>query len=40
MEFRAGKMVMDGARVNPDTRKGLIRIGRVREETAYSSYSS
>lgn len=29
LEFRAGKMLMDGNRVIPDTRKGLIRIGRV-----------
>ncbi|XP_073032230.1 26S proteasome regulatory subunit RPN13 isoform X1 [Primulina eburnea] len=28
LEFRAGKMLMDGNRVIPDTRKGLIRIGR------------
>ncbi|XP_073281603.1 26S proteasome regulatory subunit RPN13-like, partial [Primulina huaijiensis] len=28
LEFRAGKMLMDGNRVIPDTRKGLTRIGR------------
>uniref|UniRef100_A0A0D3GBM8 Uncharacterized protein n=1 Tax=Oryza barthii TaxID=65489 RepID=A0A0D3GBM8_9ORYZ len=27
-EFRAGKMSLDGTRVIPDTRKGLVRIGR------------
>lgn len=30
-EFRAGKMLMDGARVVPDSRKGLVRIGRGEE---------
>lgn len=29
MEFRAGKMHMEGKKVNPDYRKGLVRIGRV-----------
>lgn len=29
LEFRAGKMLMDGTRVLPDSRKGLVRIGRV-----------
>lgn len=29
LEFRAGKMFLDGTRVVPDTRKGLVRIGRV-----------
>ncbi|CAI9099030.1 OLC1v1035788C1 [Oldenlandia corymbosa var. corymbosa] len=28
MEFRAGRMLMEGTRVVPDTRKGLIRIGK------------
>ncbi|URD83045.1 Adhesion regulating molecule [Musa troglodytarum] len=28
LEFRAGKMVLNGTRVVPDTRKGLVRIGR------------
>ena len=28
-EFRAGKMSLEGTRVIPDTRKGLVRIGRV-----------
>ncbi|VAH07466.1 unnamed protein product [Triticum turgidum subsp. durum] len=27
-EFRAGKMSLEGTRVIPDTRKGLVRIGR------------
>ncbi|CAA7408303.1 unnamed protein product [Spirodela intermedia] len=31
MEFRAGKMFLDGTRVIPDTRKGLVRIGRGEE---------
>lgn len=31
IEFRAGKMHMDGTRVLPDTRKGLVRIGRGEE---------
>ncbi|KAI5659186.1 hypothetical protein M9H77_27979 [Catharanthus roseus] len=31
LEFRAGKMLMDGKRVIPDTRKGLVRIGRGEE---------
>ncbi|KZV49020.1 hypothetical protein F511_09616 [Dorcoceras hygrometricum] len=31
LEFRAGKMLMDGNRVIPDTRKGLVRIGRGEE---------
>ncbi|KAH6798000.1 regulatory particle non-ATPase 13 [Perilla frutescens var. hirtella] len=31
LEFRAGKMLMDGARVIPDSRKGLVRIGRGEE---------
>lgn len=29
MEFRAGKMLMEGKKVIPDSRKGLVRIGRV-----------
>jgi hypothetical protein len=28
-EFRAGKMSLEGTRVVPDTRKGLVRIARV-----------
>ncbi|KAK1323748.1 hypothetical protein QJS10_CPA02g01599 [Acorus calamus] len=28
LEFRAGKMFMEGTRVIPDTRKGAVRIGR------------
>lgn len=28
-EFRAGKMSREGTRVVPDTRKGLVRVGRV-----------
>uniref|UniRef100_A0A1D1YUT8 Proteasomal ubiquitin receptor ADRM1 n=1 Tax=Anthurium amnicola TaxID=1678845 RepID=A0A1D1YUT8_9ARAE len=28
LEFRAGKMLLEGTRVVPDTRKGLVRIGR------------
>jgi hypothetical protein len=28
-EFRAGKMSLEGTRVVPDTRKGLVRVGRV-----------
>ncbi|KAL0344955.1 UNVERIFIED_CONTAM: 26S proteasome regulatory subunit RPN13 [Sesamum radiatum] len=31
LEFRAGKMRMDGTRVVPDSRKGLVRIGRGEE---------
>ncbi|GFP82163.1 26S proteasome regulatory subunit rpn13 [Phtheirospermum japonicum] len=31
LEFRAGKMLMDGTRVVPDSRKGLVRIGRGEE---------
>ncbi|KAI3447284.1 hypothetical protein Pfo_003949 [Paulownia fortunei] len=31
LEFRAGKMLMDGTRVIPDSRKGLVRIGRGEE---------
>lgn len=31
MEFRAGKMNLSGTRVVPDTRKGLVRIGRGEE---------
>ncbi|XP_052199212.1 26S proteasome regulatory subunit RPN13 [Diospyros lotus] len=31
LEFRAGKMFMEGKRVVPDSRKGLIRIGRGEE---------
>ncbi|KAL1568139.1 regulatory particle non-ATPase [Salvia divinorum] len=31
LEFRAGKMLMDGIRVLPDSRKGLVRIGRGEE---------
>ncbi|GJN32580.1 hypothetical protein PR202_gb21094 [Eleusine coracana subsp. coracana] len=30
-EFRAGKMSLEGTRVVPDTRKGLVRIGRGEE---------
>lgn len=29
LEFRAGKMLLEGKRVTPDTRKGLVRISRV-----------
>jgi 26S proteasome regulatory subunit N13 len=29
LDFRAGKMVFEGKRVVPDTRKGLVRIARV-----------
>lgn len=29
LEFRAGKMFLQGKKVVPDTRKGLIRIARV-----------
>ena len=29
LEFRAGKMHMEGKRVVADPRKGLVRIGRV-----------
>lgn len=28
-EFRAGKMSLEGTRVVPDSRKGLVRVGRV-----------
>ncbi|KAA0047594.1 26S proteasome regulatory subunit RPN13 isoform X1 [Cucumis melo var. makuwa] len=31
LEFRAGKMCFEGKRVVPDTRKGLVRIGRGEE---------
>ncbi|PIN04944.1 Cell membrane glycoprotein [Handroanthus impetiginosus] len=31
LEFRAGKMLMDGTSVLPDSRKGLVRIGRGEE---------
>ncbi|KAL4384978.1 hypothetical protein GQ457_15G029460 [Hibiscus cannabinus] len=31
LEFRAGKMLLEGKRVVPDTRKGLIRIARGEE---------
>ncbi|XP_024028378.1 26S proteasome regulatory subunit RPN13 [Morus notabilis] len=31
LEFRAGKMQFDGKKVVPDTRKGLVRIGRGEE---------
>lgn len=31
LEFRAGKMTLEGTRVVPDTRKGLVRIGRGEE---------
>lgn len=31
LEFRAGKMVFEGTRVTPDTRKGLVRIARGEE---------
>ncbi|XP_042433263.1 26S proteasome regulatory subunit RPN13-like isoform X1 [Zingiber officinale] len=31
LEFRAGKMFLDGTRVIPDTRRGLVRIGRGEE---------
>jgi len=30
-EFRAGKMSLEGTRVVPDTRKGLVRVGRGEE---------
>ena len=29
LEFRAGRMFTEGTQVVPDTRKGLVRIGRV-----------
>lgn len=29
LEFRAGKMFLEGKKVVPDTRKGLVRIARV-----------
>lgn len=29
LEFRAGKMLLEGKRVVPDARKGLVRIARV-----------
>lgn len=29
LEFRAGKMLFEGKRVSPDSRKGLVRIARV-----------
>jgi len=29
LEFRAGKMFLEGKKVVPDTRKGLVRIVRV-----------
>lgn len=35
-EFRAGKMFLDGTRVVADTRKGLVRIGRVSTTQIYS----
>lgn len=35
MEFRAGKMLMEGKKVIPDSRKGLVRIGRVWEKKSY-----
>lgn len=38
LEFRAGKMVLHGTRVIPDTRKGLIRIGRVCLPTAVPKF--
>ncbi|KAK6152112.1 hypothetical protein DH2020_014747 [Rehmannia glutinosa] len=31
LEFRAGKMLIDGTRVIPDSRKGLVRIGKGEE---------
>ncbi|KAL3623533.1 regulatory particle non-ATPase [Castilleja foliolosa] len=31
LEFRAGQMLMEGTRVVPDSRKGLVRIGRGEE---------
>ncbi|XP_047179467.1 26S proteasome regulatory subunit RPN13 [Vigna umbellata] len=31
LEFRAGKMFLEGKRVVPDTRKGLVRIVRAEE---------
>ncbi|KAJ1694232.1 hypothetical protein LUZ63_010930 [Rhynchospora breviuscula] len=31
LEFRAGKMLLEGTQVVPDTRKGLVRIGRGEE---------
>ncbi|CAK7345798.1 unnamed protein product [Dovyalis caffra] len=31
LEFRAGKMVFEGKKVVPDSRKGLVRIGRGEE---------
>jgi len=29
LEFRAGKMFLEGKKVVPDARKGLVRIARV-----------
>ncbi|GMP48494.1 hypothetical protein CsSME_00015825 [Camellia sinensis var. sinensis] len=35
LEFRAGKMLMEGKRVIPDSRKGLVRIARGEEGLAH-----
>ncbi|KAF5954663.1 hypothetical protein HYC85_007519 [Camellia sinensis] len=35
LEFRAGKMLMEGKRVVPDSRKGLVRIARGEEGLAH-----
>jgi 26S proteasome regulatory subunit N13 len=35
LEFRAGKMFLEGTRVVADTRRGLVRIGRVRTKQIY-----
>ena len=37
LEFRAGKMLLEGKRVVPDTRKGLIRIAKVLSIKAISA---
>lgn len=31
VEFKAGRLIRDGTLVKPDTRKGLLRVIRVRE---------
>lgn len=41
LEFRAGKMLFEGKRVTPDSRKGLVRIARVCFiENSFLSHSS
>jgi 26S proteasome regulatory subunit N13 len=35
LEFRAGKMFLEGTRVVADTRRGLVRIGRVSTKQIY-----